>query len=198
MSNYLAIDTSSRYLNVLAVKGEKVVQKFIPDCALNHSVRLMQEVDVALTECNLTPQECDFFAAVTGPGSFTGIRIGIATAKGFAVATGKKLVAVTAFDLLAYTVKEPDFLAVVDAAHGHVYTQRFRNGKGQEPCYTSCEDAQSMGLPLIGFEELPFVNYQKIDIAAALQPAIEALKGNACDEMAALYVRKSQAEEGRK
>jgi tRNA threonylcarbamoyl adenosine modification protein YeaZ len=198
MSNYLAIDTSSRYLNVLAVKGEKVVQKFIPDCALNHSVRLMQEVDAALTECNLTPQECDFFAAVTGPGSFTGIRIGIATAKGFAVATGKKLVAVTAFDLLAYTVKEPDFLAVVDAAHGHVYAQRFINGKGQEPCYTSCEEAQSAGLPLVGFEELPFVNYQKIDIAAALQPAVEALKGNACDEMAALYVRKSQAEEGRK
>ena len=91
MSNYLALDTSSRYLTVLAVKGEKKVLRHSADCAMQHSVRLMGEVEAALEEAGLTPAECDFFAAVTGPGSFTGIRIGIATAKGFSKGAEKPL-----------------------------------------------------------------------------------------------------------
>jgi tRNA threonylcarbamoyl adenosine modification protein YeaZ len=198
MSKFLAIDTSSRYLNVVAVNDNKVVQKFIEDCALNHSVLLMGEVDKALTEAGLTPNDCDFFAAVTGPGSFTGIRIGIATAKGFALATQKKLLPVTAFELIAYTVSIPEFLTVIDAAHGHVYAQKWVNGVGEEPTYIPNEDAEGCGLPLYGFENLPLKNYTKIEVKAALQTAVLALKNKIGAPMTALYVRKSQAEEGRK
>ena len=83
MADFLAVDTSSRYLTVLAKKGDKTVIRHIGDCAMQHSVILMGEIESALEEAGLTPDGCDYFAAVTGPGSFTGIRIGVATIKPF-------------------------------------------------------------------------------------------------------------------
>ena len=75
MSNFLAIDTSSRYLTVLAVNGEKKVLRHRDDCAMRHSVILMEEIDAAFEGAGLSPSECDFFAAVTGTGYFNFIRI---------------------------------------------------------------------------------------------------------------------------
>lgn len=200
MSNFLAIDTSSRYLTVLAVKGAKVVLRHLPDCALQHSVVLMDEVDKALKEAGLTPADCDFFAAVTGPGSFTGIRIGISTVKGFAVGTDKPTLAVTAFDLLAYNVRDNNFYTVIDAAHGHLYICGF-NGKKEvtlSPCYKTREEVESAGVPLYGFEDLALKNYTKLNMKDLLYPAVIANKERLSDKIEALYIRKSQAEENRK
>ena len=199
MSNFLAVDTSSRYLTVLAVKGEKAVLRHIPDCALHHSVMVMGEVDKALKEADLSPEECDFFAAVTGPGSFTGIRIGISTVKGFAVATGKPLVSVTTFELLAYNVEDDNFYAVIDAAHSHYYACGFNGDKKVilDPCYLSGAEIESKG-KLYGFEDLPLKNYAKLSIENCLYPAVLAKCACKSNKMDALYVRKSQAEEGRK
>ena len=199
MSNFLAVDTSSKHLTVLAVKGEKVVLRHIPDCALQHSVTVMTEVDKALKEASLSPEECDFFSAVTGPGSFTGIRIGISTAKGFAVATGKPLVAVTAFELLAYNVEDGNFYTVIDAAHSHYYVCGFDRNKNviSEPSYLSEAEVENAG-NLYGFEDLHFSNYKKLDIEKCLYRAVMAKSAFVSDKMEALYVRKSQAEENRK
>ncbi len=122
MSNFLAVDTSSRYLTVVAVKDGKAERSFIPDCALNHSVILQDEIDRVLSRASLSPAECDFFAAVTGPGSFTGIRIGISCVKGFAMALGKRAAGVTAFEMLSYNVKSDcPFAVAIDAGHGNFY-----------------------------------------------------------------------------
>ena len=128
MSNFLAIDTSSRYLTVLAQKGKKQVLRHMSECAMKHSQILMDEIDAALSEAELKPEECDFFAAVTGPGSFTGIRIGIATVKGFALATDKPLLAVTAFDLIAYNVADENFCVVIDAGRNSYYVGTYLGG----------------------------------------------------------------------
>ena len=199
MSNFLAIDTSSRYLTVLAVKGAKVAARHIDDCALKHSVAVMGEVDKALKEASLSPEECDFFAAVTGPGSFTGIRIGISTVKGFAVATGKPLVSVTAFELLAYNVEDDNFYTVIDAAHSHYYVCGFNRDKKviSEPCYLSQDEVEKLG-NLYGFEDLPLKNYKRLEIGKCLYRAVTAKSAFKSDKMCALYVRKSQAEENRK
>ena len=82
MSNFLVIDTSSRYLTVAAVKDGETALRHLPDCAMRHSVMLMSEIDKAMNKVGLAPADCDFFAAVTGPGSFTGIRIGVSAANG--------------------------------------------------------------------------------------------------------------------
>ena len=115
-NKFLAVDTASSHLTALAVNGEKVVRRYIENCALKHSVLLMDEVGAAMDGAFLSPSDCDFFCAVTGPGSFTGIRIGISAAKGFALATGKPLMPLTSFELVAYNVNSDDFYAVVDAA----------------------------------------------------------------------------------
>lgn len=195
MSNFLAFDTASKHLTVIAQKGEKTVLRFVPDCAMRHSVILMDEIDKALSEAGLTPAECDFFAVVTGPGSFTGIRIGIAAAKGFALAADKPLKGVTAFDLIAYNVNSGEpFLTAVDAAHGHYYVCGYEKGEVTlSPRYLSHGEVEKLGLPAYGFEELPFTPYNKLEIkncllkAACLAPETEGVH--------ALYVRKSQAEE---
>lgn len=200
MSNFLAIDTSSRYLTVLAVKGEKKVLKHIPDCAMRHSVTLMGIVEQAFEEAELTPAGCDFFAAVTGPGSFTGIRIGIAAAKGFAAGAHKPLLSVTSFALLAYNVTDEKFYTVIDAAHSHYYVCGFGAGGRviTPPAYVSEEEVNALGEPLYGFEELPFKNYTRLDAGDCLYNAVRLSEGELSNRMHALYVRKSQAEEGRK
>ena len=200
MSNYLALDTSSRYLTVLAVKGEKKVLRHSADCAMQHSVRLMGEVEAVLEEAGLTPAECDFFAAVTGPGSFTGIRIGIATAKGFSKGAEKPLLPITSFQLLAYNVADENFYTVIDAAHSHYYVCGFgKNGSVTlEPSYMDEESVRALGGKLYGFEELCFDGYTRLDAGECLLAAVEANKQNFSAEMTALYVRKSQAEENRK
>lgn len=199
MSNFLAIDTSSRRLTVLAQKDGKTALRFIPDCAMHHSTELMGEIDEALCEIDLTPNECDFFAAVTGPGSFTGIRIGIATVKGFALAAKKPLLSVTAFDLIAYNVTGENFIAVIDAAHSHYYVCGFGKDKKLTfpPAYLSEEEVEKFNCPLFGFEDLPLENYNKVDIKNCLHPAICANESRLSEDISALYIRKSQAEEAK-
>ena len=89
-------------MTVLAAKEGQTFFSHTPDCAMRHSVRLMGAIDGVLKEAKLSLDECDFFSAVVGAGSFTGIRIGIATAKGFCLAEGKPSLPVTSFDVAAY------------------------------------------------------------------------------------------------
>ncbi len=197
MADFLAIDTSSRYLTVYARKGEKSVLRHLPECAMQHSVILMDEIDKAFKEVGLTPEECDYFAAVTGPGSFTGIRIGIATAKGFALAANKPLKSLTAFDLIAYNVNSKKSYVVIDAAHAHYYVCGYEGEKVFfKPSYLSEEEVAALNAPLFGFEDLPFENYTRLDVKNCLKTVAER-GGSLSDEMHALYVRKSQAEEAR-
>ena len=75
---FLAIDTSGKALTVIAYNGTRAETAFRTDCALRHSELLTDEIDGALSRAGMTAGDCDFFAAVTGPGSFTGLRIGAA------------------------------------------------------------------------------------------------------------------------
>lgn len=194
MTKYLAIDTSSRYLTVLARNGDKLCLRHLPECAMRHSVILMDEIDKALNETSLKPADCDFFAAVTGPGSFTGIRIGVATAKGFALAADKPLKAITAFDLIAYNVNSKNFIVAIDAAHAHYYVCGYKDGKvSLNHSYLSDAEVAALNLPVYGFEDLPFENYTRLDVKNCLKTAAEGCPLS--EDMHALYVRKSQAEE---
>lgn len=200
MTDFLAVDTSSKYLTVLASKGGKKVLRHIEDCAMRHSVILMDEIDKAMKEAQLSPDECSFFAAVTGPGSFTGIRIGISTIKGFCVATGKKGVGVTSFDLIAYNVKGGSpFGVVIDAMHGNYYFSAYDcNGEvSVQPCYLSAVQVAAYRLPLYGFEQLDLENYTRLSAGDCLLAAVEAAVEKGGSGLHALYVRKSQAEEAR-
>ncbi|MDE7454072.1 MAG: tRNA (adenosine(37)-N6)-threonylcarbamoyltransferase complex dimerization subunit type 1 TsaB [Clostridia bacterium] len=198
MNNFLAVDTSSRYLTVLAQKGGKKKLIHLDDCAMKHSCVLMGEVEKAMDAVNLKPDECDFFAAVTGPGSFTGIRIGVSAVKGFAVGADKPVKAVTSFELIAYNVNSENFYTVIDAAHGYYYVCGFKSGEiSLEPSYMSREDVEKLS-PLYGFEHLDLKNYTRLNAGGCLETAVNRAALSEVGNLHALYVRKSQAEEGRK
>lgn len=198
MSNFLAVDTSSTYLTVLAKCGDRVETNYIENCAMRHSVVLMDEIERTLSAVGMTAKDCDYFAAVTGPGSFTGIRIGISCIKGFATALNKRTVGVTSFDMLAYNViGDSDFLVAINALHQSFYVCGYRAG-GQcdiAPCYLSREEVVSLNRPVYGFEDLDFPLYVKLNPKDCLFKAIIRHKGG--DGLCATYVKKSQAEEER-
>ena len=137
-------------------------------------------------------------ACVRGPGSFTGIRIGLSTIKGMCLACGRPSLPVTSFGLVAYNVKcGGDFAVVIDAMHGMYYCQTF-SCEGQPlapPSYISGGGVAALGLPLFGFEELPLENYTRLNAGSCLPRAVERALGGGFASLGALYVRKSQAEE---
>lgn len=199
MADFLAIDTSSRYLTVAARKGEKTVVRHLPECAMQHSVILIDEIEKTLRQAELSLHDCAFFAAVVGPGSFTGIRIGVSTVKGFALGAGKPLMPITSFEMIAYNVKDENFCVAIDAGRGNYYVCGFGADKKitLQPCYMSGEGVAALNMPVYGFEDLPFERYVKLDVKNCLCPAVCAGLAPLSNDICALYVRKSQAEENR-
>ena len=199
LKNYLAVDTSGKYLTVIACKGGVRKTVFEEDGALQHSVRLMSAAEEALDNVGLTPAECDFFCAVTGPGSFTGIRIGVSAVKGFCAATGKPALGRTSFDVLAYNA-EGKALAAIPAGRGHYYVCGFADDKSvclaPEYADEARLEALSREFGVYAFEELP-VPYTKADVALGLMRAAEGADEKDFGQIGAFYLKKSQAEEER-
>lgn len=207
MKKFLAIDTSSSYMTVI-VQGEKCVRDYMENCAGSHSVKLLDRVENTLSEAGSTLADCDFFAVVTGAGSFTGIRIGISTVKGFCTGLKKPCLPITSFEAIAYDTGEVKTLALISAGHGCVYLCGFDGQKNVivPPAYHTLEEAAALATDydvVAGFEEGLYPGMVRVDMAEGLYRAVlkksengEALRP--CEELAALYVRKSQAEENRK
>ena len=205
MKNFLAVDTSCNYLTVTAVKDGEVFSTYIPDCAMKHSVSLMNAVDETLKKANMNASDCDFFAAVVGAGSFTGIRIGISVAKGFCLAYNKPALSVTSFDVAAYNAIEnkQKILCLVDAMHDCYYVCGY-DEKGEicyAPAYLTEEEVLALaadGYILRACAPMPIcekINVEIVDPAVGLQNAAELLsEKNAFGDLTALYVRKSSAE----
>lgn len=201
--NYLAIDTSCNHLTVTASKGGKTVSVYKPDCAMRHSVSLMPAVEEALQKADLALEECDFFAAVVGAGSFTGIRIGISAAKGFCLAFSKPALPITSFDVAAYNAIDGEKrLCLVDAMHGYYYACGYQNGEViYPPAYIDEAQVLSLvkdGYRVISVTALPAlggVTIETFSPAEGLEKAAAALsKKGAFGELNALYIRKSSAE----
>ena len=195
--NFLAIDTSNEYLTIVASKEGKAEVLFEPQCGMQHSVRLMPAVEETLQRAGLSPAECDFFAAVTGPGSFTGIRIGISAAKGFCGALKKPSLGITTFQTLAYNA-EGECLAAVSAGRGFYYVCAFGEDKRVlgEPARTDGAGlfALAQKYPVVSYGDLP-VPYRKADPARGLLEAVKAAKREDFGGLCAFYLKKSQAEE---
>lgn len=198
--NFLAVDTSGGYLTVLARKDGRVHTLFERDCAAQHSVRLMPAVEEALAALALPPAECNFFCAVTGPGSFTGIRIGISAIKGFCSALAKPALGVTSFDTLAYNTTE-SALAAIPAGRGLFYLAAFGADKKILLPPEIADERRLSALAgkytLVGYSPLP-LPYEKADPAAGLLHAVcSRARAGTFGGLCPLYVRKSQAEEER-
>lgn len=132
----LGIDTSGPALSCAVVEDGKVVCLIAMNRALTHSETLMPAVDQALTAAGIACADLDAIAVVAGPGSFTGVRIGVCAAKGLAHAAGVPCARVHALETLAmnfygfYGVCCP----ILDARRGQVYCAAYdmKNGLPEE------------------------------------------------------------------
>jgi tRNA threonylcarbamoyladenosine biosynthesis protein TsaB len=120
----LCIDTSSSAGSVVLVCEEGVLGELYVDSLQTHSARLLSGIDTVLKSASLTISDVDGFAVISGPGSFTGIRIGLTTVKGLAEALGKPALPITAFE--AWVEKHRDLQGIlvplIPARRGEVYT----------------------------------------------------------------------------
>ena len=127
----LVMDTSGPVCGVAVMEDEKVLCEYTAQNRNTHSANLMPMTEAALQSAGKTIGEMDAIAAVTGPGSFTGVRIGVATAKGLAHGAGIPCIPVDALEALSISAGGFDgvICPIQDARAGQVYGAAFRDGK---------------------------------------------------------------------
>ena len=182
----LYVDTTTPDLIVAVVEDNKITDVTARAVGVHHSEMLCGKVAEALQQANLTFRDLDAYACAIGPGSFTGIRIGISTVKGYCTAVKLPCIAVNCLEAIATSTNlGKRGSAVIDAGNGYYYADY---ASGVAPMLISYDDerANSAGTAQSA------VDY--------FDGAIEIIrkrfaKGQFDEQLTPLYIRRSQAEE---
>lgn len=127
----LSIETAGSICAVALNEDDKLIKEELIDDGNTHSVKLMPLVDKLLSETNTKVSDIDLFACDIGPGSFTGIRIGVSTIKAFMDVTDKKAVGLTSLEILTYNIDTDDIVcSLIDAKNENVYYGFFKKNDG--------------------------------------------------------------------
>ena len=124
----LSLDTASQSCSVAIVADKTVIAELMVNHGKTHAEVLMGMIQRALEMADASISDMDGFAVTIGPGSFTGLRIGLSTVKGLAVATKKPVVGVSTLEALAYgfSFSQKLICPMLDARRGEVYTAGYR------------------------------------------------------------------------
>ena len=118
----LAIDTSTTHSSCSVMEDNNIVGDFSINQSMSHNEILLVMVDEVLKKLNIDIEDIDLFVAVTGPGSFTGIRIGVTVVKALAMALNKPIVAVNTLEALSFGVfSDKKKIPLIDARGERVY-----------------------------------------------------------------------------
>lgn len=140
----LALDTTGQVASVALADEEKLIGEYTINYKMTHSQTIMPMVDAVVKMTDFDLSTVDYIACSQGPGSFTGLRIGAATAKGLALGLNKKIVPVPTLDALAYNIFETDKIIcpIMDARRSQVYTAlyqwedgKLQNLTGHNSCF---------------------------------------------------------------
>ncbi len=125
----LAVDTSSQACGVALAEDGLLKYEYTADHGKTHAVRLSGMIDAVFADTGIKAVDIDAFAVTAGPGSFTGLRIGISTVKGLAFAAGRPVVPVSTLDVLANQCPGVDMpiCPFIDARKKEVYTALYRH-----------------------------------------------------------------------
>lgn len=221
----LAIDTTGLVASVAIVDEEKTIGIISTNYKKTHAETLMPMVDNLVASIEFDLSELSYIACSSGPGSFTGLRIGVATAKGLAFGLNKKIVPVPTLDALAYNSFKTDAIIspIIDARGEQVYSAFYCFERGKlkrltdyagENIFDVLEAAKAYGKQIIftgdgilahnkkilAYEDFsiapPHLNMQSASSVGAL--GIELIKENKAvfaKDFAPYYIRKSQAEQ---
>lgn len=148
--NYLLIDTSNQPLSVALMQDEKVIAESTTNIKKNHSVQLMPEIKKLFEQSQIDKHEITDIVVAEGPGSYTGLRIGVTVAKTLAFALQTRLYGVSSLKAFAATIKDDHRLLVpiFDARREAVYTGVYQNVNGKiktiiEDSYLTIEDLKA-------------------------------------------------------
>lgn len=142
----LAVDTACTVAAVAVTENTKLLGEYIINHKKTHSQKLMPMIEEVLNNLELQPADIDIFAASNGPGSFTGLRIGVTTIKAIAFAANKPVVSVPTLDALAYNAAGSNSMIcpIMDARNNQVYTALYRNNRTEQVKIT-----EYMGIPIL-------------------------------------------------
>ncbi len=180
----LAVDSATPVAGVALLDGEKIIAEYFTNFKRVHSQSLMPMIDKCLSDCGCSLNGLDAIALTTGPGSFTGIRIGMATVKGLCLGADIPLIGVSTLDVIANNMFLSNYLVcpVLNARKNEVYTAVYDVSKvmpqllwGPEACSPEVLAAKAMelaagrsGIVLLGDGYLPFQQYFRQTIGSQL------------------------------
>lgn len=130
----LAIDTSNYALGIAVMDEEKVIGEYITNVKLNHSIRVMPTIETVLKDCGLKAADLSKIVVAKGPGSYTGVRIGVTIAKTLAWSLNIPLVGVSSLAIIASSVGRyfnGSVSPLFDARRGQIYTGLYRYEGGK-------------------------------------------------------------------
>lgn len=218
----LSITTSSPICGVAILEDFSPIKELTLNNGLTHSETLMPIIKQILDETNLKLHNMDLLVSDIGPGSFTGIRIGISTIKAFADSLGVKTIGINSLEALSYNVKTPSVIcSLIDAKKNNVYSQIFENDEKNHIIRKSAsfENIDELLLELknlklnynltfvgngsINYKEkilnyLPNSNFSSLNDLSAINVGIAGFynfKNNIFSDVQPLYLRKSEAEQ---
>ena len=185
--NVLVIDTSCDALTIALKVDEKFYSYKSMTERQGHSVSLLPAINNLLEEAGVTVNQIDYFGAIVGPGSFTGIRVGVATVNAFAYANSKKVVAITTFEPFAYDKQATAF--AIDAKHGNYYFAQ------KVDCKLEYETLEGVELK----EDVSLLNVTDVEADKMMKIAEEKISlGEYADAIKPFYMRASEAERNKK
>lgn len=139
----LALETATRAGSVVVARGDTILASRAGDASASHSTDLIENLDAVLRDAGVELPDVDLFAAAIGPGSFTGLRIGLATVKSLAVSLSRKCVGVPTLAAIAHLSGADKYVvALLPAGRGEVFAQMFASRDDQltsldEPAHIS-------------------------------------------------------------
>lgn len=221
----LAVDTSSNVATAAVMEDNTLLGEYILNHKKTHSQKIMVMIEQLLADLELTVQDIDLFAASVGPGSFTGLRIGVATVKALAHAAGKRVVSVGTLEALAYNVPHAEniIVPIMDARRNNVFTASYIWDEGFkeigepeaisiEECVESCGEFLDTifvgdGVAVHGeyireklgehaiFPHGAVIGARASSVAACAMEKAKRGDAQSYLEMKPYYIRKSQAEQ---
>lgn len=214
--NILALSTSGRAASAALIRDGAALARALSDNGLTHSETIMPLVDsLFASNAPFAFKEVDAFAVDIGPGSFTGVRIGVCIANAFAAATGQPVVGIGSLEALACAVPGTEAIcALIDARHGNCYAAVYRGGEELAPpsavtvkelpefvpqniLFTGDGAAAYRAELMAAFPQARFADASLYMLTADMLalPAYEKLtRGFGAKEAMPLYLRPSQAE----
>lgn len=143
----LAIDSTAKAASAALLRDNTVIAEYTQNTGHTHSETMLPMAEAVMRAAGVTPDEVDLFAIAAGPGSFTGVRIGISLIKGLCFGKNKPIAALSAMDTLARNLEGFGGIVcpVMDARRNQVYTAIYKDGvKQTEDMLIPCSELKEM------------------------------------------------------